>query len=68
MRPWPYGWSSSGGLVAAISPNSTTIEARTSPANSTPVANTDVDCVISPTAMFIAARQTLAKIPASATR
>ncbi len=36
IRPWPYGWFSSGGLAAATSPSSTTVEASTSPANSTP--------------------------------
>ena len=38
IRPWPYGWFSSAGLPATMRPTSTTADASTSPANSTPVA------------------------------
>jgi hypothetical protein len=49
-------------------PIRTTVDASTSPANSTPVATTDVDLVMSPTMMLSGARTALAAMPAMATR
>src|SRR5688500_9007611 len=44
------------------------LEASTSPANSTPIATTEVDCVSRPTTMLEPASSALTAIPATATR
>src|SRR5918992_1830313 len=49
-------------------PRRTTAEARTSPANSTPVAKTEIELASTPTAMFSTASRPLTQRPARATR
>src|ERR1700735_4693677 len=61
--PCPYGWSSSGGLMANLSPKNTTVELTTSEKDSTPSATRAKECPRYPATHLNDANTRLAAIP-----